>query len=166
VLADALRTLIPINGTATGAGLREALDDLKLGGAPSPRRPPAAVVLLSDGKATDNPAADVVAAEAGRLRVPIYTVALGTPSGTFTRRGEAKPAPPDPEALARISSESGGQAFRAQDADELGSIYDQLGSQLGTKPEKREITATFAGLAVLLLGGALAGSLALGGRLP
>jgi Ca-activated chloride channel family protein len=75
-------------------------------------------------------------------------------------------ATPDPAALARIASESGGHTFLAEDADELGAVYDQLGSQIGTKPEKREITATFAGLAVLLLGGALAGSLALGGRLP
>jgi Ca-activated chloride channel family protein len=166
VLADALQTLQPIDGTATGAGLRAALDDLNVSGAPSARRPPAAVVLLSDGSATDGTAADDVAAEAGRRRVPIYTVALGTPLGTFTRNGQVKAAPPDPQALARIASASGGQAFRAEGADELGSIYDRLGSQLGTKPEKREITSTFAGLALLLLGGAVASSLALGGRLP
>jgi Ca-activated chloride channel family protein len=166
VLGDALQTLVPINGTATGAGLRTALDDLNVAGIPAARRPPAALVLLSDGSATDGTAADDAALEAGRLHVPIYTVALGTPRGTFTRHGEVKAAPPDPAALARIASESGGKAFRAEDADELASIYDQLGSQLGTKPAKREITATFAGLALLLLGGAVASSLALGGRLP
>jgi Ca-activated chloride channel family protein len=167
VLADALQTLQPINGTATGAGLRAALNDLNVaGGTPAAHRPPAAIVLLSDGSATDGTAADDVALEAGRLHVPIHTVALGTPNGTFTRHGEVKAAPPDPAALARIAAESGGKAFRAQDADELGSVYGELGSQIGTKPEKREITSTFAGLALLMLGGALASSLALGGRLP
>jgi Ca-activated chloride channel family protein len=166
VLADGLQTLQPINGTATGAGLRAALNDLNVAGTPSARRPPAAIVLLSDGSATDGTAADDVALEAGRLHVPIHTVALGTPQGTFTRHGEVKAAPPDPAALARIAAESGGKAFRAQDADELASVYGELGSQIGTKPEKREITSTFAGLALLMLGGALASSLALGGRLP
>jgi Ca-activated chloride channel family protein len=165
-LSNAMQTLQPVNGTATGAGLRTALDDLRVGGARVARRPPAALVLLSDGSATDGTAADDVAAEAGRLHVPIYTVALGTPGGTFTRNGQVKPALPDPEALARIAAESGGRAFRAEDADELGAVYDQLGSQIGTRPAKREITSTFAGLALLLLGGAVASSLALGGRLP
>jgi Ca-activated chloride channel family protein len=166
-LSDALKSLEPINGTATGAGLRTALDDLRISAGASGRRPPAAVVLLSDGSATDGTAADDAAAEAGRLRVPIYTVALGTPDGTFLGgAGERKSARPDPAALARIASASGGRAFRAEDADELGAVYDQLGSQLGTKPGKREITTTFAGLALLLLAGAVASSLWLGGRLP
>ena len=42
VLASALDTLQPINGTATGAGLRAALDDLNIPANPSARRPPAA----------------------------------------------------------------------------------------------------------------------------
>ena len=124
------------------------------------------MVLLSDGSATDGAAADIVAADARRLRVPIYTVALGTPGGTITLRGQTLNVPPDTEALERIADESGGQAFRAEDADQLDAVYEKLGSQIGTEPEKREITALFAGGALLLLGGALVSSLALAGRLP
>ena len=61
---------------------------------------------------------------------------------------------------------SGGAAFKAQDSDALGAIYDKLGSQIGTKPEKREITVFFAGAALLLLASAMAASLGLNGRLP
>ena len=165
-LSKALQALQPIGGTATGAGLRTALDDLKVHADAAARRPPAALVLLSDGSAKDGQAADQVAAEAKRLRVPIYTVALGTPDGTITLGGQILRVPPDPEALKRIASESGGEAFRAEDSDQLGAVYDRLGSQIGTKPEKREITVTFAGLALLLLAGAVASSLRLGGRLP
>jgi Ca-activated chloride channel family protein len=166
-VSGALSTLQPISGTATGAGLGTALTDLKVRNAdPSARRPPAAIVLLSDGSATDGAAADQVAAEAKRLRVPIYTVALGTPDGTITLQGRVLRVPPDPLALQRIATASGGEAFRAEDADQLGAVYDRLGSQIGTKPEKREMTAAFAGAALLLLGGALASSLRLGGRLP
>ena len=161
----ALDTLQPISGTATGAGLRTGLDDLKVRTSAA-RRPPAAMVLLSDGSATDGAAADIVAAEAKRLRVPIYTVALGTPDGTITLRGQTLEVPPDTEALQRIAVESGGQAFRAEDSDQLDAVYQKLGSQIGSRPEKQEITALFAGGALLLLAGAMASSLRLGGRLP
>jgi Ca-activated chloride channel family protein len=165
-LTQALETLQPLSGTATGAGLRAGLDALKVNGEDNAKRPPAALVLLSDGSATDGQAADEVAAEAKRLRVPIYTVALGTPDGTITLQGQVLRVPPDPEALKRIAAESGGEAFTAEDSDQLDAVYDRLGSQIGTKPEKREITALFAGFALLLLGGAVASSLRLGGRLP
>jgi Ca-activated chloride channel family protein len=166
LVSRALKTLQPISGTATGAGLRTALDDLKVGGDSSTKHPPAALVLLSDGSATDGAAAYEVAAEARRLHVPIYTVALGTPSGSITINGQILQVPPDTEALKRIASLSGGQAFRAADSDTLGAVYDRLGSQIGTKPEQREITVVFAGAALLLLAGAMAASLGLNGRLP
>jgi Ca-activated chloride channel family protein len=166
-VSGALQTLQPIAGTATGAGLGTALNDLKVrGGDDSARRPPAALVLLSDGSATDGAAADRVAVDAKRLRVPIYTVALGTPNGTIELQGRTLRVPPDPDALERIATASGGQAFRAEDSDQLDAVYDRLGSQIGTKPEKREITTYFAGAALLLLGAALVSSLRLGGRLP
>jgi len=166
VLSNALKTLQPISGTATGAGLRTALDDLQIGPDSTARRPPSAIVLLSDGSATDGTAAYEVANEAKRLHVPIYTVALGTPNGTIELGGQVLRVPPDPEALQRIASLSGGEAFKAEDADQLGAVYDRLGSQLGTKPEQREITVMFAGAGLLLLAGAMAASLSLGGRLP
>ncbi len=166
VLSQGLETLQPLSGTATGAGLRAALDSLKINGEDAAKRPPSALVLLSDGSATDGAAADEAAAEAKRLRVPIYTVALGTPDGTITLQGQVLRVPPDPEALKRIATASGGEAFRAEDSDQLDAVYDRLGSQIGTKPEKREITTLFAGFALLLLGGAVASSLKLGGRLP
>ena len=166
-VSSALELLQPIAGTATGAGLGTALDDLKVRpGEGSQRRPPAALVLLSDGSATDGAAADQVAEEARRQRVPIYTVALGTPDGEIEIQGRTLRVPPDPAALQRIAETSGGQAFEAEDADQLDAVYDRLGSQIGTKPEKQEITSVFAGGALLLLAAALAGALRFGGRLP
>ena len=166
-VSSALELLQPIAGTATGAGLGTALNDLKVRpGEGSQRRPPAALVLLSDGSATDGAAADQVAEEARRQRVPIYTVALGTPDGEIEIQGRTLRVPPDPEALQRIAETSGGQAFEAEDADQLDAVYDRLGSQIGTKPEKQEITSVFAGGALLLLAAALAGALRFGGRLP
>ena len=83
-----------------------------------------------------------------------------------TGSGQVVRAVPDPEALKHIASLSGGEAFEASDSKELDGIYDKLGSQIGTKPEQREITSWFAGAALVLLGAALLSSLRLGGRLP
>ena len=167
LVSNALDTLQPIGGTFTGSGLQNALNDLKLGGDTSDRRPPAAIVLLSDGKSNDGTTSYEVAAEAKRLRVPIYTVALGTFEGTITDPGgRITSVPPDPEALKRIASLSGGEAFEAEDSDQLGAVYDRLGSQIGTEPEKREITVVFAGAGLLLLAGAMIASLGMSGRLP
>jgi Ca-activated chloride channel family protein len=166
LVSNALKTLQPISGTATGAGLRTALDDLQVGGDSSVKRPPAAIVLLSDGSATDGTQAYEVATEARRLHVPIYTVALGTPNGTIELGGQVLRVPPDTEALGRIASLSGGDAFQAEDSDQLGAVYEKLGSQIGTKPEQREITVAFTGAGLLLLAGAMLASLGLNGRLP
>jgi len=167
----ALKTLEPVSGTATGAGLNAALDALELPGDGATSHPPAAIVLLSDGKATDGSAADLAAAQARRQHVPVYTVALGTPAGTIeqpsqTGGTQTVGVPPDPDALKRIADESGGAAFRAEDADELSGVYEKLGSQIGSRREQRQITSLFAGGALLLLAGAVATSLRLGGRLP
>jgi len=166
---SALQRLSPIQGTATGAGLRTALEDLRLTGSRDGggRPPPAAIVLLSDGSATDGDAAFRAAEDARRRRIPIYTVALGTPDGEVVLPdGRRIVVPPDPEALEQIASSSGGQAFQAEDADALGAVYDRLGSQLGTREQAREVTGLFAGASLLLLAGAVAGSLRWNGRVP
>lgn len=155
----ALSSLAADGGTATGDGLAAALELLGT----QKRRPPAAVVLLSDGKQTAGRDAMTVAQEAGRLRVPVYTVALGTADGVVD--GNLR-VPPDPEALRQIAQASGGQAFEASDGDQLAAVYERLGSQLGTREETREVTAAFAAAGFLLLAGALAGSVRRFGRLP
>jgi Ca-activated chloride channel family protein len=157
----ALAGLVADGGTATGDGLDAALGALD--GTDGKRRPPAAVVLLSDGKQTTGRDAVAVAQEARRAHVPVYTVALGTPDGVVD--GILR-VPPDPEALRAIAQASGGQAFEASDGDQLAAVYERLGSQLGTRKETREITAAFAAAGLLLLGGALAGSVRRFGRLP
>jgi Ca-activated chloride channel homolog len=157
----ALETLVADGGTATGDGLDAALTALEPGEGED--RPPAAVILLSDGEQTTGRDAIAVAQEAGRQRIPVYTVALGTPDGIVD--GTLR-VPPDPQALAEIAQASGGETFEVTDGDELAAVYERLGSQLGTREETREVTAAFAGVGILLLGGALAGSVLWLGRLP
>jgi Ca-activated chloride channel homolog len=153
-LRAAIRGLEPSGGTATGEALAASLDLVRRGGAD---RPPAAIVLISDGESTHGREPLPVAAEAAELGIPIYTVALGTPDGTVVGSdGVSRPVPPDPETLQAIAEASGGRSFTAADADRLAAVYERLGSQVATEREPREVTAAFAGGALLLVaGGAL-----------
>ncbi|MEA2283553.1 MAG: Ca-activated chloride channel [Solirubrobacteraceae bacterium] len=162
-------------GTAMGLGLERALEIART---PVPnqngtgtQRLPAVLLLLSDGKDTVGGISPIQVAErAKQYGIPIYTVALGTPGGEvqvqdqfgFTQRLRV---PPDPETLRQIAQTSGGRAFTAADQSRLESIYANLGTKLSSKPEEREVTAAFAGgaLVLVLVGSGL--SLAWFGRL-
>jgi Ca-activated chloride channel homolog len=154
--------------TATGAALEVAINALR-NDRQNGKRPPSAIVLLSDGKTTVPPDPVPVARTAGQLKIPIYTVALGTRDATVPNPnpfGTPLLVAPDPETLRQIAHVSGGRAFTAEDSDSLKSIYKTLGSQLGTKKQKKQITASFAIGGLVLLLGAGVGSLRWAGRLP
>lgn len=142
--------------TATGDALELALQLLH--GADS-NHPPAAIVLLSDGAANAGVNVITVARQARTDKIPVYTVALGTPGGTLSNPEPFAPplaVPPDPQLMTEIAEVSGGRAFDAQTADQLSSIYKRLGTRLGDVSRKREVTAEFAigGLLLLLLAAA------------
>jgi Ca-activated chloride channel homolog len=154
--------------TATGAALEVAIDALK-NDKQNGKRAPSAIILLSDGKTTVPPDPVPIARSARQLKIPIYTVALGTRDATVPNPnpfGTPLLVAPDPETLRQIARVSGGKAFTAEDSDSLKSIYKTLGSQLGTKNQKKQVTASFAiGGLVLLLGAGIT-SLRWAGRLP
>jgi Ca-activated chloride channel homolog len=159
---SALQRLQSSGGTATGNAVRAAVRILTATPGADGKPPPAAIVLLSDGKSTSGVAPLTAAQEAGRRHIPIYTVALGTSTGTITipRKGggtETRQVPPDPETLRQMAAASGGQAYQAADAQRLSQVYERLGSQLGRKNEPRQISSLFAAaaLALLLAGAAL-----------
>ena len=165
----AISTLTLGNGTAIGDAILSSLEALKA--APPDEQgtqPPAAIVLLSDGKTTvgtpDSEAARI-AADAG---VPVSTIAFGTPDGRIRSpdTGTYIAVPVDEQALSKIADTTGGQFFGAKSTDELRSIYANIGSAVGYEKAPREITRYFVGLAMLagLLTAAL--SLAWFQRLP
>jgi Ca-activated chloride channel homolog len=151
--------------TATGDALALALSLLHKGTKP----PPSAIVLLSDGDANAGQNPVTVAHQAGADKIPIYTVALGTPGATLPNPSPFAPptdVSPDPQLLAEISQVSGGRSFTAMDAGHLSTIYKSLGSQLGSRPEQHDVTASFAIAGLLLALAAGAVSLRWAGRLP
>jgi Ca-activated chloride channel family protein len=161
---QALDQLTARGGTGTGEAITAATNILKRQPGVNGKRPPSAIVLLSDGAATGTVDPVSAAQAARKLHIPVYTVALGTQEGTITvpRPGgqggtETRRVPPDPQSLAEVAKASGGKTFTAADASKLSDVYKSLGSLLGTKNEKRQVTAGFAGgaLVLLLLGAAM-----------
>lgn len=170
---DRILQLQPSGGTATGDAITAAINAIRAATPPGGKQPPSAILLLSDGESTRGRDELDAAREAARLKIPIYTVALGTDDGTIEveRPGGnngtyTQKVPPDRDAMRQIARITKGQAFTTADAKQLEAIYDQLGSQVSMKDEEREVTAAFAGGALLLLvvGGGM--SLRWFGRLP
>jgi Ca-activated chloride channel family protein len=179
VALDALGRLRIGGGTAIGNAIQESLTILKPTADPpagqgSPSAPDpagtsntegasAAIVLLSDGKSTSGPNSLTLAREAARLHIPIFTVSLGTPTGTISvphKNGHGAATvhvPVERRELAEVAQASGGRAYTAADADHLSAIYRQLSARLSHHRERRDITAYLAGagLGLLLLGSAL-----------
>ncbi len=168
----ALKNLRPGDGTALGEGIARAVQVARRVRIEDGQRPPAAILVLSDGAQTQGVLEPVPAAlRARRLKIPVYTVAFGTANGVvevvdaegFTTRVTV---PPDAPTLRRVAQATGGRFYAAPTAAQLSAVYDDLGSRVGHVKEEREITAAFAaaGAALLLAAGAM--SALLFGRLP
>jgi Ca-activated chloride channel family protein len=169
LVKSALTELRVTGGTAIGDALRSAVHTLATVPREGGKKPPGAILLLSDGASDVGSDPITAAQQAAAAHIPIYTVELGTPNGTVKeKRGNRTitiPVPPNPAQLAEIARVSHGQAFTATDAKGLDTIYERLGAELGHKKVKHELTSTFAGggLVLLLLGSVA--SLAWFGRL-
>jgi Ca-activated chloride channel family protein len=146
---------------------------------PSAAKGLVSILFLSDGAQTRGDLEPLAGADRARAAgIPVYTVALGTPNGTLTFGGgggfpggspygdRRVPVPPDPATLKAIADRTGGEFFAAQSAKSLKSAYSKLGSKLGRKPGKSEITYAFLAGALGLLLGAGALSARWSPRLP
>lgn len=128
-------------------------------GADEPERAPVAILLLSDGANTAGAVQPLAAArQAQALGIPVYTIALGTPTGALEVQGRRITVPPDEATLRQIAEITGGQYFGAPSARDLQAVYKDIGSRIGYTQEPREVTAAFAAAGALLLaaGGTLA----------
>jgi Ca-activated chloride channel family protein len=160
---QALRNLHRAEGTSLGdavalstriAGRQRASDGSK---------PPAAIIVISDGAQMSGRTSPADAARRARqAHIPVYSVLIGTQNGVI---GVGLPGgiqaamrvPASPQTLRMVSQATGGRFFPASDARQLQTVYRHLGSRLGSRRESREVTDLFAGgsAALLLLGGGL-----------
>ena len=158
---DAIDYLYPQRGTAIGDAIARGVEvaraaDTGEGGVARP----AAILLLSDGSQTEGILLPQEgAARAKSFKIPVYTIALGTPEGIveFNRFGGTRiiPVPPDPATLRQIATSTGGHFYEAENVDDLRDAYDKMGSLVSKVERKQEVTFAFlAGGLVLLLAAA------------
>ncbi len=153
---DAIDQLSLGRGTAIGAGLQLATQALPERGENAKivrgqRLPPAAIVLLTDGRNNRPPEPLEIAAEVRNKDVKVYTVGLGTDAGSIDFQGGGMMVGFDPEILKNIADTTGGKYFEARSSGELQSIYQGLGRSIGWSTKPGEITGIFAALAGLML---------------
>jgi Ca-activated chloride channel homolog len=166
---NAINTIRLQESTAIGESIITALRALEQ--APKdPANPeaiaPGAIVMLSDGTNTAGRAPQQAAAEARAAKVPIYTIAYGTENGYVDLDGKREPVPVDHKLMQEIAELSGGKYFSAATPDQLKTVYNNIGSQVGYEKADREVTARFAGYGLAFAVLAALGAISLGARWP
>jgi Ca-activated chloride channel family protein len=147
---SALNELQAGGSTAIGDGLLTALKQVapqaKAASAARQQRPPAIIVLLTDGVSNAGTDPLTAAAEAKAAGVPVDTIGIGQRNAAVTVHGQDVGGV-DESALQAIASATGGKYFFAQAAGQLNQIYSSLGSDFGWRFMKVDLT-----LPLILLG--------------
>ena len=153
-------------GTALGDAVARAVRlGASMRGTAQAQRPPAEVVVISDGGQTAGRLTPEQAAQRARqARIPVSTILLGTPDGVVQQKvqggfTERLQVPAQPEALQAIARQSGGRFMGGARAVDVGGVYDELGSREGKRKKTVEVSAVAAagGMAFMLCGGLLSG---------
>jgi Ca-activated chloride channel family protein len=165
-IGDALAAAVELGQQAVG-GANGNLASVKTAQTDTQTRGLVSILFLSDGAQTRGDLEPLQGADRAKAAgIPVYTVALGTPNGTLNFGGgggpggggaypgfgnRQVPVPPDPETLRQVAERTGGRFFAARNAESLRSAYSKLGSELGRRPGKSEITYKFLAVAAALL---------------
>lgn len=172
IAVEALDYLFPQRGTAIGDAIGRAVEvgRAATAGAP-PQERSITIVLLSDGTQTEGLLGPLQGAERAKsFRIPVFTVALGTPEGVIerTRWGETQiiPVPPDRITLRQIARATGGTYFEAASAGRLRESYERLGSLVSKVERRQEVTHLFVGAGAAFLLAAMVASALVLPRLP
>jgi Ca-activated chloride channel homolog len=148
---SSLDVLSPEGGTALGTAIQDSVEMLvsSLTAAGVRRSPdgylPGVIVLESDGAQDRGAVSPFAAAQLAKAAgVRIYGVSLGTRRGFVTEGSgllsRSVRAVPSPGTVAMLARETGGQAFDASNAERLETIFRDLGSTVGRRHERVDLT--------------------------
>ncbi|UQX90212.1 VWA domain-containing protein [Jatrophihabitans telluris] len=155
--------------TAIGEGVFSCLDALQnfnqASSTPNDKPAPSRIVLLSDGSNTIGRSVAEAATAAKKANTPVSTIAFGTENGTVTVDGQTTPVRVDKATLRSLAQSTGGTFHSAASAEELKSVYQDIGSQIGYTTAERDISWRFMLVGLLAMMGAGAVSLLWSGRL-
>lgn len=151
---DAVQGLGLSEYTATGEGIYSGLQviqqELGANSAPVSDKPPAFMVLISDGARTIGRSQAAAAEAAKAQKIPIYTVALGTLGATIQSDGHTIPVPVEIQQLEEVAQISGGKAYVAETPNDLADAYQDVDGQLTFEKRKADATSEYVGYLVLL----------------
>ncbi|MDQ6918853.1 MAG: VWA domain-containing protein [Candidatus Dormibacteraeota bacterium] len=157
-VSQALDSLSPGGGTAIGEGITAALDELarSVASTPEASRPPALIVLLTDGSNNAGIDPQTAAENAKAASVPVQTIGIGAKDKPTFVHGQKVDAVDEP-ALQAIATTTGGKYYYAQAAGQLSKIYSALGSSFGWQFLRIDILVPvlLVGIFVLLIAGFL-----------
>lgn len=127
---------------------------------------PARIVLLSDGSNNYGRKLGVAEAEAQTAKIPVSTIAFGTPEGTIDLPGYGpQRVPADKVQLRGLADATGGSFHTAASVEELRTIYADIGSQIGYTTAHKDISYRFLVVGLIFGMAAAAGALLWSGRL-
>jgi Ca-activated chloride channel family protein len=163
-VTDAIGALALGSGTAIGEAVASSLDAVaEVAGTGD--NAPAHIVLLSDGANTVGRPLSQAIAQAQQAGVPVSTIAYGTAQGVVQIGNQYINVPVDATALADLAESTGGRSYTAVSGDQLKGVYQDIGSSVGTKTERHEVSGGVAGIALALAVAAGVSAFALSPRL-
>ncbi|MEV0328208.1 VWA domain-containing protein [Micromonospora echinospora] len=156
-----------VQGTAIGEAINTSLGAVRaLDSRAATDPPPARIILLSDGANTSGKDPIEAAGDAVSAKVPVHAISFGTPSGFVDRGGRPIQVPVDGQTLRAVAEETGGGFHEATTSDELRAVYEDIGTSVGYRTVRQDVSARFIGLGLILAMGAAAGSMRWFSRLP
>ncbi|MFF0721662.1 VWA domain-containing protein [Micromonospora sp. NPDC003816] len=153
-----------VQGTAIGDAIDASLESIRtLDAQAVDEPPPARVVILSDGANTTGRNPSSAAGDAVEAGVPVDTISFGTLDGQI---GAGQRVPVDGETLRVVSEQSGGGYYEAGSSAELREAYADIGSSVGYRMERQDVSARFIGGGLVFALLAAAASMLWFSRLP
>ena len=154
-------------GTAIGDAIATSVDQIRSLADATRDKPPARVVVLSDGANTAGQDPLEAAGAATALQVPIDTISFGTATGTLSGgQGAGMAVPVDGQTLQSVAEATGGKYYEAAGVDELRAAYSDIGSLVGYQTERQDVSARFIGFGLLCAALAALASMFWFARLP
>jgi Ca-activated chloride channel family protein len=127
---------------------------------PGAAKAPASIILLTDGQNNQFPPPLAILDQAIERGVRVYTVGVGTPSGSvLSLEGRSIRTLLDEQTLKQIAQDTDADYFLATSESDLRKVYENLTTQLVFRGEKTEVTALFTLVAAML--SVVAGALSL-----
>jgi Ca-activated chloride channel homolog len=160
-VTDALAKIPYQSNTSLSQAVLTALNTVRTAGGSS-----AGIVLLSDGASNTGPPPEVAIEAARAAKVPVSTIALGTPTGKVQLAKGPVDVPLDTRELERLARDTGGLTFTAANEAQLQAIYSNIGESVTPPIVPVDISSWFFLSALIAMVAAAGLSLVWFARMP